>query len=239
MNKLLFILMFIFGFQVLSAQDDFQMPTDVDFPTIKMTGVKTSDFIPANWKILDEAKGDLNGDGIEDAVLALKGTNPKFIYKSKIRNGDNFDTNPRMLVILFGTQTGYKLAQQSNNVLIIPEADSIDEPFDKVIIKNGVFEIRQYFHNQGSWFQTSYNYKFRYQKDEFVLIGADKMVIQGNTGEINTRSYNLLTKEVKVSKGTIENEIEKTFTRSFKLSKLPTLKVLPKAFELEIEKDFR
>lgn len=137
-------------------------------PNCQSVGLKTSDFIPEQWKTLGEAKGDLNGDNIEDAAMAVQGTYSKFVDKE-----EKFDTNPRMLIVLFGSKVGYRLAEKSNSIIAIPDSPSMTEPFDSLAIKNGVLHIRQgIFMSAGGWTTSNHLYKFRYQNSEFVLIGA-------------------------------------------------------------------
>lgn len=239
MKKLLITLIFLCGLQNVSAQSDFPLPTAADYPKLITSAKNSSDFIPANWKTLGEAKGDLNNDKIPDVALVLKGENSKFINKNEGLGSDVFDTNPRMLVILFGSNDGYNLAEQSNNIIAMSDSPTMEEPFDSVEIKNGILQIKQHiFMSAGGWGTSNYTYKFRYQNSGFALIGADKTSLQRNSGETETRSYNFLTRKVKVEKGSIENNKSRATFRNFKVGKTQTLKDFPKPFEWEVEKDF-
>ena len=215
------------------------MPQPADYPAIAETGAKPSDFIPQNWKTLGEAKGDLNGDKISDAAFVIQGSDPKFIAKNDGLGTDTFDTNPRMLVILFGTSDGYKLAEKNMTFVASSNYPTMEEPFDSIEIKNGALQIKQHiFMSAGGWGTSNYTYKLRYQDGDFALIGADTTSVQRNTGEMETRSYNFLTRKVKVETGTIDSDKKKVSFRNFKMTKLQTLKNYPKAFEWEVEKDF-
>lgn len=239
MKKLLITLIFLLGLQTAYAQNDFPLPTESDYPRLAESGKSKSDFIPENWKTLGEAKGDLNGDKTEDIALVLKAANAKFINKNEGLGSDTFDTNPRMLVILFGSNDGYKLAEQNNRIIAMADSPTMEEPFDSIEIKNGVLQIKQHiFMSAGGWGTSNYTYKFRYQNADFALIGADTTSLQRNTGETETRSYNFLTRKVKVEKGSIENNKSNSTLRNFKVIKMQTLKNFPKPFEWEVEKDF-
>lgn len=215
------------------------MPQAADYPAIAETGAKTSDFIPQNWKTLGEAKGDLNGDKIPDTAFVIQGSDPKFIAKNDGLGTDTFDTNPRMLVILFGTSDGYKLAEKSTTFVASSDYPTMEEPFDSIEIKNGVLQIKQHiFMSAGGWGTSNYTYKLRYQNGDFAVIGADTTSVQRNTGEMESRSYNFLTRKVQVETGRIDSDKKKVSLRNFKVTKLQTLKNYPKAFEWEVEKDF-
>lgn len=239
MKKILFALIFLCGLQAAYGQQEFPMPQASDYPQVAETGAKTSDFIPQNWKILGETKGDLNGDKIADAALVITGTDSKFITKNDGLGTDMFDTNPRMLIVLFGTSNGFKLAEKSISFIASSDYPTMEEPFDSIEIKTGTLQIKQHiFMSAGGWGTSNYTYKLRYQNGDFALIGADTTSVQRNSGEMETRSYNFLTRKVKISKGTIENDKSKVSFRNFKMTKLQTLKNYPKPFEWEVEKDF-
>lgn len=238
MKKLLMTIIFLMSLQAVFGQQDFPMPMAADYPKVPETGARPADFIPPKWKIIGEDEGDLNGDKISDTVLAIQGTDAKFISKNTGLGTDPFDTNPRMLVILFNTGNGFKLAEKSNSMIAMPDSPTMETPFDSVEIKNGVLHIKQHiFMNAGGWGTSNYTYKFRYQNGEFALIGADRMELQRNTGETTDSGYNFLTRKVEIKKGNIENNRTKRTLRVFKVGKLQTIKTFPKPFEWEVEKD--
>lgn len=239
MKRILFTLIFLLGSQSAYGQKEFPMPSESDYPSIAESGAKTSDFIPQNWKTLGEVKGDLNDDKIFDAVLVIQGSDPKFVSKNEGLGTDIFDTNPRILIVLFGTKDGFKLAEKSNSIIAGASSPTMEEPFDSLEIKNGVIQIKQHiFMSAGGWGTSNYIYKFRYQNGEFALIGADVTSLQRNSGEMEKRSYNFLTRKVMVEKGSIEDETSKISFRGFKITALQTLKNYPKPFEWEVEKDY-
>ena len=82
------------------------------------------------------------------------------------------------------------------------------------------------------------SYVFRYQENEFKLIGADYNYTNRGSGKTENRSYNFLTKKVKISIGNISSDKEKTILRPFKYNKLKTFKTFNRPFTWEIEKDF-
>ena len=238
MKKLIMCFILLAGIQAANAQE-FPVPTKSDYPEINVSGKKTADFVPSGWKIIGAAKGDLNSDKIPDAALAVIGTSAKFITKGKFIQLEGFDSNPRMLIVLFGEKDGYKLAEKSDTMIAAANGPQMEEPFDSIEIKNGILQITQHiFMNAGGWSTSSHIYKFRFQKNEFALIGADYNSVRRNSGEVENRSYNFLTRKVRIETGSISNDKTKNRIRNFKPTETKTLRNFSSPFEYEIEKDF-
>lgn len=112
------------------------------------------------------ARGDLNKDGIEDVALVLFNN-----WESKDNWIDqNSDKLPkRLLVILFGTQSGYQQAAKSSNAIMCKSCGGVfGDPFAGISISNNVLEI---YHYGGSAWRWSYTHKFRFQNNNWFLIG--------------------------------------------------------------------
>lgn len=242
MNKILaFSFLLILAATAMSQDsDDWVTPKSCDYPSIARSGSTIGDFVPKGFKIVKSATGDLNGDKRPDAVLGLIGTSAKFINKNENLGSDEFDTNPRILAVLFrNPDKSYSLKEQSNTFIISPYSPVSDEPFEDLTIEDGVIKIDfLLWQSAGGWGTTRASYKFRYAGNEFQLIGADRMDLQRNTGETEHRSYNFLTRRVKVSKGNTEMEKPETVTwETLKPGKLKTLNTFPVPFEWEVTKD--
>ena len=106
------------------------------------------------------------------------------------------DTNPRTLIVLFADGKSWRLIKQ--NTTFIPKVTaSMDrqDPFSGIVYGevyagNGTFSIRI------GWFSTELGYnvfKFRWQDNDFYLIGYGAYSRHRMTGEENTYSYNFLT----------------------------------------------
>ena len=239
MKKLLIIFIFLFNFQNAFGQD-FNFPTSADYPNLPVKGNTINDFVPKGWKIIDKAFGDLNGDKNPDSVLITKANYARFLNKNEGLGDDPFDTNPRMLVVLFKIDGEYKIAKQNNSFIVIPDSPVMAEPFKSVNIINAVLRLDfELWYSAGSWSASEYSYKFKYQNREFKLIGADKTESARNTGESETRSYNFLTGKMKISTGNIEEDKKgKASWKTFKLKKLKTFETFKKPFSWEIETDY-
>jgi len=228
----------------IAAQDENEWvtPKSDDYPAIIETGKTVAAFIPKSCTVVKRVSGDLNGDGAMDAVVIIQGTSKKFLNKNEGFGGPVFDTNPRILFILFKEKGigGFRLAAQSNTFVVAPNSPVMTEPFQDMAIKKGVLSLQfEEFYSAGSWSMSNRTYKFRFENEEFVLIGLDKTYVQRNTGETEIRSYNFLTGKVKTDVGMIDDSVKpKVEWRNFVLQPKMTLKTIPPPLTWELESDY-
>lgn len=159
--RYLFLLVGIINAGILSAQNEV-------LSKIPTKGKIVSDFIPAGYDTLETAKGDLNKDRAIDYVLALY---------SKVEDTDSgldfTDTLPRILIILFADKAGYTLAAKTNKLVMCKSCGGVfGNPFEGIAIEKGVLCV---YHYGGSAWRWSYTHKFRYQQNDFYLIGETLM----------------------------------------------------------------
>ena len=129
-------------------------------------------FIPNDYDTLDDgvARGDLNKDGKEDIVI---------VVGSKWEQDENWsekasDSNvaPRLLIILFGTDSGYVQIVKNDKAILCKDCGGIfGDPFAGIEINKNVLSINHY---GGSNWRWGYTHKFRFQDKEFFLIGQTK-----------------------------------------------------------------
>lgn len=240
---------FLFLFSLLalypslcSAQDKgFKFPTKADYPSVAKSGRTLESFIPKGWTVLSQAKGDLNNDKLADMAVVLKAQKAKYIQANSDMGVQTFDTNPRMLVVLFKTSTGYKLAELNKDIIPIADGPTMDEPFKSVAIKKGALELSNcVFFNAGSWFSSDSKYKFRYTGQRFELIGAELCEVQRNSGEQRELSYNFLSNKLKVSSSNISDD-EKAIVKWFNLPRRPyrAMSAFHKLYEWNVLKEFK
>ncbi|WAC42537.1 hypothetical protein [Pedobacter sp. SL55] len=202
-KKCLLILLFNSLFSMSFAQSD--------KPTIKKSVSKISDFVPAKWKLIAQANGDLNKDGLPDVALVIEHTNPKnFISNANKLGGDTLNTNPRYLLVAFKKANGtYELA--AKNTAFIPppnseESPCLEDPFGEngsIEIAKGLLSVHfQNFYSCGAWEIYNFDYIFRYQNQKFELIGYNKSSMHRSTGEEASSTMNFSTMKANYSTGT-------------------------------------
>jgi len=135
--------------------------------TVKSEAKNIDSFVPVGWKVLGTEEGDLNKDGLDDAVMVTEDVNYKTVAGTLC---DQFSC-PRRLLILFQTKNkGYELSTESDKaILLAGEGGIFGDPFAGIEIENGSFLINFY---GGSAWRWSNSYRFRYQDSAWFLIGA-------------------------------------------------------------------
>ena len=243
MKKLLLIILILLLNLTVGFGQDFNSPTDSDYPQLEKYGRKIEDFVPKNWTTVAKAFGDLNGDKVQDCAVVIKGNDKKFLNKNDGLGSDVFDTNPRILIILFknAAEKRYEIAEQSNTFIITPDSPTMTEPFQAVKIKNGVLQLDfEIWYSAGSWGTSQSSYKFKYMNGEFALIGAEKKEFMRNSGEMEIRSYNFLTNKMSITTGDeFDEKVKKKIKwKTYKVGKLKTFSTFVKPFDWEIEQDY-
>ena len=195
----------------------------VSYPAIARDGASIEAFVPKNWKLEAKATGDLNGDKLPDAALVLHMTDPANMVASDWDPNRKYDSNPRMLVVLFAREGGgYALAAVDHELIPRLANQNQDEPFDEVAINGGTLRVKMHlFMSAGGWEMGGSAYTFRWQDGAFKLIGFDRDSVRRNTGETEEVSINYLTGKKHLKRGDIGSD--KETTQPVKIAKKPLL----------------
>ena len=207
----------------------FAFGQNFSYPKINCQGKNIESFIPSGWTLLDSAKGDLNNDKCKDVALVIQ-------CKDSIFDEDSILTQPRMLLIIFYNKAKkrYDLVEQSESFILTNNEYCVEDPYSSISISNkGVLKVEFSFWNPSE--SSGNSYKFRYQNNEFVLIGADDTYIQRILGDFEETSYNFLTKKAKITTGNIDVEQRNIVWKTIVLNELKTLKTFEHPFYCEIE----
>lgn len=208
------------------------------YPVIKQSGLSINDFIPKAWTILDSTSGDLNKDNLNDYALVLQHADSVTMVKTEDGEQDTVITQPRMLLILFKDPSGNALnrIEQNNSFILNHDNPDMDDPYQSIKIDKGILQIDfRLFYNMGSWYVNTATYKFRYQNNQFTLIGADNKSFHRASHDFEEYSYNFLTRKRSLTTGNDEKGTKKTEWKTFNLTTPKTLKTFPRPFTWEVE----
>lgn len=132
-----------------------------DFPK---TGNSIGAFIPEGYDTLMMVTGDLDRDTKPDVVMVLRHD------VEEASEPGNTDSLPsRILVVLLRKGNGFVLSVASGAVIMCKYCGGImGDPFESVEIEKGLLIVRHYGGSAWRWGST---YKFRFQNNNFFLIG--------------------------------------------------------------------
>jgi len=211
------------------------------YPVIRLHGQVIADLIPKNWVLLDSAIGDLNNDHLNDLCFVIQYKDTVTLVKKSENYSDTVLSQPRILVISFFNPASkqFDFVEQSNTFILSHDDPNMEEPYQGISISNQVLQIDfRIFMNISGWGTSDNSYRFRYHDKEFVLIGADGNSFQRNTGEMENRSYNFLTKKVKIEIGNVSSDKTKVKWRNFEITKLKKLRTFIEPFTWKVEQDY-
>jgi hypothetical protein len=169
MNQLLFSTFFTLFFTIATG---------------KPVPAKIADIaIPAGFKKLMEAKGDLDKDGIAELVVV-------FDTPKKVELGTE-----RQLWIYKQNGLVWKLWHKCiGPVLSSEHGGMMGDPFVSVEIKHGCIEIYHFGGDADKW---QYTHRYRYQNNNWYLIGA-KIIFGRLCLQLSNYDYNLSTGKIEV-----------------------------------------
>jgi hypothetical protein len=209
------------------------------YPSIWQSGSSITDFVPSSWTIIDSALGDLNKDNLIDYAVVLQHADSVTISKTEDDIVDTVLTQPRMLLILFkSSNNSLYLAEQNNSFILNHDNPDMEDPYQFCKIDKGILQIAfRLFYNMGSWYVNNATYKFRYQNNQFALIGAEYRSFHRASQDFEEYSYNFLAGKRSLTSGNEEKRTKKTEWKTLKIFPLQTLKTFHQPFTWEVEDD--
>ena len=153
--------------------------------------------------------GDLNNDGIEDLVVAATPRDPKNMMVRD--DGYEYKFNKPILAVYFGKGDGeYKLFKEYPNTLPGAEDEFTFVTVGSEITEDGILEFDvEYFNSAGSSQSDSQSYLFKFQDDDFFLIGFDSQSYSRYSGEAENvhRDY-LAHKQLTTTFNMLDDKVE-------------------------------
>ena len=168
MTRIIFFIVFILAAMAPSVSG--QTPrVAAAIKLVPQKGKVTTDFVPDGWEIFNEADGDLNGDGLADAVITFT-LHLDDAVKLRDAAGDNYESAPSIVAVLFAVRSGGYSLYGVNGRLYPSDSDFRSYLDNK--IEKGVLVINT---NWGDGWANDITYRFRYDSlaGRMMLIGFD------------------------------------------------------------------
>jgi hypothetical protein len=187
----------------------------VSYPALVKHARSVEGFLPMEWRMELKQSGDLNGDGRDDVVLVLRALDERNVIDMRGQGGpENFDTNPRILMVAFANAVGgYDLALENHTLIARITEPSGQDPLDPngvqeggVEIKNGTLQVTLGYFG-GDMGHTTFT--FRFQGGRFALIGYDSIDVERSQGIVRSVSINYATRRMERSIGKISDDANK------------------------------
>ena len=190
---------------------------------------RVTDFIPKGYKLFQKQYGDLNKDGYIDCVLIIKATRKDGFVKD-FKN-EVVDRNRRGIIVLFNKEGIYEVASKNYTCFSSENEDggAYISPELDMNIKNGKLYLHYYLGRRGYR-----EYCFRYQDNDFALIGFESSSDDGPT-VLGKTSINFLTrtKYTDININIQDDNIDAKFKRTVTKLKKEPLKKLSKITDFD------
>lgn len=192
------------------------------------------EFIPNGYELFSRTEGDLNKDGKTDVVLMIKATDPKKWVDDEYRG--RLNRNRRGLIILFKRDGGYELAAENDECFTSENEDGCAyyPPELSLSIQKNILVLNYAYGRYGYW-----EYIFRYQNNDFELIGYNSYSCRGGVTlgitEVNFSTRTYVHKENVNAEEEDEEEVFKVKTVKFKRKNLIKLTEITDFDELDLD----
>ena len=169
-------------------------------------------FVPAGWYLEKSVTGDLNKDHLPDLALIIRQNDPTLIIESDGFGRDQYDGNPRTIVVaLKQAGGGYLRIAQNDRIIPVTGGAMFDDPIDNasdgsLTIDKGIMRLKiGFWASAGTWEMFNRTFTFRLKGTQLGLIGYDNHHVHRGSGDLNIVSINYLTRRKKTENGSIED----------------------------------
>ena len=192
---------------------------------LKQTGKNVKELVPEGWTI-QEAWGDLCKNGRDDlVVMAVPNDSAGITIRE---DGYVLNANQPVLAIYFKSEEGNLIKRCEYDNVIPPLADpGYFTEVELKVTERGTLSITlDIFFTAGSYTTPRQTYIFRYQNEDFYLIGEDVDYYTRTTGDGESVSTNYLTgKQSKTTYNEFTNPAKKPKTRWTSIGRKPLRKL--------------
>jgi hypothetical protein len=164
LTLLLSTLAFVCALAATAAAVAQELPANFRVPAVAETAAAAEGFVPKGWRLLGKAAGDLNGDGLADAVVVaahdVEGSGPEDVWEE-----------PRLLVIALAEPGGrLRRSAVSADVVMCRGCGGVfGDPFESAWVERGTVVVHHYGGSRDRW---AYTDRFRLQDGAWRYIGA-------------------------------------------------------------------
>jgi hypothetical protein len=181
----------------------------VKYPAIAKRAATAEKLVPKGWLVQSRATGDLNGDSVPDTAMVLLMNSPKNWVSPPWAPTTRFNSNPRMLVVAFGTPKGFDLALADHVFIPRVENANQEQPFDGVKIENGLLKLKMHlFFDAGGYRVGRWGFAFRWQGNGFKLVNFDRDSVIKKTGDTEVISIDYPAGRKEVTTGNLAKSKE-------------------------------
>jgi hypothetical protein len=164
------------------------------------------DYAADGWRAVASATGDLNRDGLDDAVVVIEAPGGITEPANACTAEDDYSDAPvRRLIVAFVEADGRftRAADEPRVALRADEGGAFGDPFEGVFIEHGSVVIMSYGGSRWRWALTL---RFRFDDGDWRMTGMTDAHIDSVYNSIVTYDYNALTGKVQV--GVEESPVE-------------------------------
>ncbi|WP_173203793.1 hypothetical protein [Sphingopyxis sp. BSNA05] len=178
-----------------------------------MNSASAEGFVPDGWYLEKSVEGDLDKDGLPDLAIIIRQNDPELVIEGNGFGADQYDGNPRTIVVaLKQTGGGYLRIAQNDQIIPVTGGAMFDDPIDNasdgsLTIDKGVIRLNiGFWASAGTWDMFNRTFSFRLKGAQLGLIGYDNHHVHRGSGALNIVSINYLTWRKKTESGSIEDD---------------------------------
>lgn len=195
-----------------------------EYPRIPTVGDKVTDFISTDWVLIDSVSGDLNKDNYSDIAFIIKNDS---LYPNNDLKQRHF-----LVVVAFDDDIRRLKLIGMTGKLFLPQLSERLLFYEEMEINKGILSLSFY---RGGRVDIITHYKFRYQENNFCLIGADRKTFNLSNQDFKNYSFNFLTKKWSLTSGNDTSDAKPTVEwGKLEFKELKTFKTYEGPFTWEV-----